>query len=303
VKFLVVGGSGFLGRHLRAEAARQGFAAHGTTTRPNPPPGLVRFDLAEDRPITDAVPASFFADGGPVWVVVCACVTPMDRCRTEWDYAYRVNVANTTRLIDDACRLGARVVFTSTSYVFDGSLGYYPEDWPHSPASAYGEHKSAVDRHVARNHPDSLVVRLDKIVGDDPAERHPFSEWWEAARTGRPVVCIANQVMSPTLVGDLARGIVTACRLGLRGVYNLTGPEFFPRDHLARHFFRIVGVPAEVVARPQAAFGFADPRPQNTYLDSTRFTAATGMRFTTMSEVMRRFGARARGRPASPRAA
>jgi dTDP-4-dehydrorhamnose reductase len=302
VKFLVIGGSGFLGRHLRAEAARQGFAALGTTTRPDPPAGLVRFDLAEDRPITEAVPPSFFA-AGPVWVVVCSCTTPMDRCRTEWDYAYKVNVTNTTRLIEGVCRLGARVVFTSTGYVFDGSLGYYPEDWPHSPTSAYGEHKSVVDRHVTQAHPGSLVVRLDKIVGDDPAERHPFTDWWETARAGRPVVCIADQVMSPTLVDDLARGILTACRLGLRGVYNLAGPEFFPRDHLARHFFRVMGVPAEVVARPQAAFGFADPRPQNTYLDSSRFVAATGMRFTSMSAVMRRFRARAIDRAGPPRAA
>lgn len=290
MKLLVVGGSGFLGRYVLAEAVRQGFITLGTTTNPTPRPGFVRFNLSEDRPITAAVPPGFF-DGNPVWVVVCSCTTPMDRCRTDWDYAYRVNVTNTVRLIDEVCGLGGRVVFISTSYVFDGSMGYYPEDWPHSPTSAYGEHKSIVDRHVSTAHPDSLVVRLDKIVGADPAERHPFTEWWELAGSGKPVVCIENQVMSPTLVDDLARGIVTASRAGLRGVYHLTGPEFFPREHLARHFLRAVGLPGKVVARPMREFGFADPRPLNTYLDSSRFGAATGLRFTPMSAVMGRFAA------------
>ena len=92
---------------------------------------------------------------------------------------------------------------------------------------------------------------------------------------------------------DTARGIVAACRLGLSGVYNLAAPEFFRRDHLARHFFRTMDVPATVVARPQSAFDFADPRPQYSYLDSTRFAAATGLRFTTMSAAMARFRARA----------
>lgn len=290
MKLLVVGGSGFLGRYVLAEAARQGFATLGTTTKPAQRPGFVRFDLSEDHPITAAVPPGFFG-GGSVWVVVCACTTPMDRCRTDWDYAYRVNVTNTVRLIDEVCGLGGRVVFVSTSYVFDGSVGYYPEDWPHSPTSAYGEQKSVVDRHVAAAHPDSLVVRLDKIVGADAADRHPFTEWWELAAGGKPVVCIENQVMSPTLVDDLARGIVTACRSGLRGVYHLTGPESFLRDHLARHFLRAVGLPGAVVTRPMREFGFADPRPLNTYLDSSRFAATTGMRFTPMSAVMGRFAA------------
>ena len=290
MKLLVVGGSGFLGRHLLAEASRRGIAALGTTTRTDPRPGLFRFDLAEDRSIRDAAPAGFFKDG-PVRVVVCSCTTPMDRCRTDWDFAYKVNVSNTIRLIDEVAELKARAVFISTSYVFDGSLGYYPEDWPHSPTSAYGEHKSIVDRHLTAAHREALVVRLDKFMGADPAEAHPFSEWWNLYRAGKPVVCIENQILSPTLVDDLAGAILTACRLGLRGAYHLTGPEAFPRDHLARHFFRTMGVPADVQTRPMAAFGFADPRPLNTYLDSSRFAAETGFRFTPMSAVARRFRA------------
>jgi dTDP-4-dehydrorhamnose reductase len=292
VKFLVVGGSGFLGRHLRAEIARRGYAVVGTTTRPNPPPGLVRFDLSTDR-IAAAVPRPFFS-GGPVRVVVAACVTPMDRCRTERDYAYRVNVIGMVRLIEDVTALGARVAFVSSSYVFDGLTTSATEDRPHSPTSAYGEHKSAIDRYVAREHPDSLVVRLDKAVGDDPAERHLFSEWWDTVGAGRPVACIAGQVFTPTLVDDAARGIVAACELGLRGVYHLAAPEVFARDQLARQFFRVMGVPAVVVARPQFEFGFADPRPQNSTLDSSRFAAATGLRFTPLATVMERFRARVR---------
>jgi len=290
VRFLVVGGSGFLGRHLRAEIARRGYAVVGTTTRPDPPPGLVRFDLSTDR-IADAVPRLFFA-AGPVRVVVAACVTPMDRCRTEGDYAYRVNVTGMVRLIEDVTDLGARVAFVSSSYVFDGLGGNAAEDRPHAPASAYGEHKSAVDRYVEREHPDSLVLRLDKAVGDDPAERHLFSEWWETAEAGRPVACIAGQVFTPTLVDDAARGIVAACERGLRGVFHLAAPEVFARDQLARQFFRVMGVPALVVARPQAEFGFADPRPQDSTLDASRFVAATGLRFTPMAAVMARFRAR-----------
>lgn len=292
MKFLVVGGSGFLGRHLRAEIARRGYTVVGTTTRRDPPPGLVRFDLSTDR-IADALPRRFFA-GGPVRVVVAACVTPMDRCRTEHDYAYRVNVSGMVRLIEDVTAFGARVAFVSSSYVFDGLAGNAAEDRPHAPGSAYGEHKSLVDQYVSREHPGSLVVRLDKAVGDDPGERHLFSEWWDTAGAGRAVACIAGQVFTPTLVDDAARGIVTACELGLRGVYHLATPGAFTRDDLARQFFRVMGVPAVVVARPQADFGFADPRPQNSTLDSSRFAAATGLRFTPMATVMERFRLRVR---------
>ena len=57
-----------------------------------------------------------------------ACVTPMDRCRSEYDYAYRVNVTGMVRLIEDVAAVGARVAFVSSSYVFDGTEGNAPGD-------------------------------------------------------------------------------------------------------------------------------------------------------------------------------
>lgn len=107
-----------------------------------------------------------------------------------------------------------------------------------------------------------------------------------------PITCIQGQVFSPTLVDDVAKAIVLSCELGLHGVYNMANTEFFSREELARQFVAALGGEAVVVAKPQEDFNFLDPRPLKSYLDSTRFLKATGMRFTSMREVFNAFAAK-----------
>jgi hypothetical protein len=69
---------------------------------------------------------------------------------------------------------------------------------------------------------------------------------------------------------------------------------------MARQFVRSLGVSAEFVEKPPEAFNFADKRTLKAYLDGSRFTAISGMRFTPMSDVFRRFGRHASRLGAGP---
>lgn len=263
VRLFVVGASGFIGRHL---------GAPGTNSK--------QFNLLTDR-LRDA--------GGATHVVIAAGITAMDRCLTERERAYRVNVTNTIRLIEDIRRLGARPVFLSTNFVFDGRQGHYADDAPYCPVNEYGRQKAEVEQYLRAHVAEGLVARLCCNVGDDPGEPHLFSQWYRRVRAGEPIVCIAGSRISPTYVRDTARALVLACERGLTGVYNVANTESFFRDELARLFCAEAGVPARVVTQPLAAFGFADGRALLADLDSSRFVHETGFVFTPMREVIRRF--------------
>jgi len=200
-----------------------------------------------------------------------------------------INVDGTLQLVDDLLARGVKPVFLSSSCVYDGELGYYGEDQPSSPLNEYGRQKVEVERALVKNASDALVLRLDKVVGDDPAERQLFTEWYRWVQIGRAITCLEGQVLSPTFVGDVARAIVLSCELGLTGVYHLANPEFLARDELARQFLAALGTNGCVESRPQTSFGFTDPRPLKSCLDSSRFVRATGMRFTPMREVFAAF--------------
>ncbi len=293
MRFLVIGASGFVGRHLLTRAREAGYEAVGTRAA-REAPGLVPFDMSADR-IGDSLGADFFRSRVPVKAVICAAVSPMETCFREKEATYRVNVESTIRLIDDLARLGAGTVFISTSYIFSGEEGYYREEDDQGPVSEYGRQKAVVDQYVRERYPEAFIPRLDKIVGDDPEEKHLLSDWYGLILREDPILCIADQVLSPTLVDDVARAIVRGCELGLRGAYHLANTEFFARDELARQFARALGLRARIEARPQSSFDFLDRRPQKPYLNSSRFIKAAGFRFTPMGDVFANFRDKALG--------
>lgn len=288
MKFVIIGASGFIGRHTLAMARAKGCEALGTASRPHPEKGLIGLDLARDQ-LTEKVPASFFKTKEPVFVMISAGISKMDLCHREPAVTRTVNVTNTLLLMEDAAALGARLVYLTSSAVFDGRTGDYTETDPHSPLSEYGRQKAEIETYCREHHPDWFLLRLDKIVGDDPAENHLFAEWYRWSQAGQPIVCMANQVFSPTSVDDIAKVIILGCQKGLTGLYNVSNSEYFTRDELARQFFRMLGRKASIVCKTQQELGFADLRPEKSYLDAGCFVQATGLRFMTMRQVINKF--------------
>ena len=286
MKFLIIGASGFVGRNVLAYVRSVGFKAVGTQSQLREE-GLVKFNLLEDR-IVDCVGKSFFEDD-LVCVVNCAVVSNMDQCLLEREKSYRINVEQTIQMIDDVRAYGAKNVFLSTCFVFDGTIGYYNEDYPVSPINEYARHKVAVEEYLQQHVPDALITRLEKIVGDNPKDRQLLAFWYNHLCNGNPLVCWEGSLLSPTYVKDVANGIVLACEKGLTGIYHLSNSEFFYRDELARQFCYAVGKPANVINKPLSEFNFPDKRALKSYLDGTKFVKATGLRFTSMREVFRNF--------------
>ena len=287
MKFLIVGASGFIGRHTLAYAKSLGYDSLGTRCQ-SKYPGLITFDLLR-HPIKDCIDVSFYETDEPVYGVICATFSQIDRCFREREVSSLLNVENTIRLIRDLKALGIKPVFLSSSFVYDGSIGYYNEEYPPNPINEYGRHKVMVENFINRNTPNVLILRLDKIVGDDPLERHLFSEWYQCIRENQPITCIEGQLFSPTLVKDVAKAVIMSCQQGLTGLYNVANSEFFTREELARQFILALGKEAKIICKPQKEFNFADQRPLKSYLDSTKFVKITSMRFTSMREVFRVF--------------
>ncbi len=297
MKFLIVGASGFIGGNILKHVRSLGFEAVGTQARSRRE-GLVNFDLLRHR-ILDCIDRSFFLGSQPVHVLICAVVSNMDLCLTDRAIAHAINVERTTQLIDDVTALGAKTTFLSTCFVFDGQVGYYNEDSPLSPVNEYARHKVEVEDYMRNRAPGSLVMRLEKIIGDNPAENHFLTQCYKSISEDKPIVCIEGSVLSPTWVNDVARGFVLACEMGLHGVFHVSNSEFFHRDELARQFCHALGIVPNVVTKPLAEFHFADKRALKSYLDGSRFANKTGLRFTSMREVFHQFIRRLP--PVSPR--
>jgi len=173
--------------------------------------------------------------------------------------------------LKELVRLKITPEYLGSSYVFDAKRGYYSEESLYNPVNTYGQYKSEIERFLLENQEISLILRMDKNVGDDPSESHDFSKWYQLMKTNQEIHCIQDQIFSPTYAEDVAREVLQGCKCGLKGVYNLANTEYFSRVELVEQFALSLNMKAKIMSKPQSDFDFLDPRPLKSYLDSTKF--------------------------------
>ena len=286
MKFLVIGASGYIGGHCYNYLKSNGYEVVGTQFKSNSA-ALVTFDLSRDR-IRDVVDPSFFAGKEKTYSIVFAAFSQVERCFREKEESYKVNVFGTIQLLHDVVALGSTPIYISTSAVYDGLAGNYNEESARHPETEYGRQKLAVENYIEKNFPQALIVRLDKALDDLPAPRNVLYEWYNLIKQNQPILCL-DQTFSPTAVHDIAQAILVICTKNLHGTYQLANHEVFSRSNLAAAFAQALGEKCQIQMKTQQELNFKEPRPQKSYLNSTKFIKATNYEFSTMSTVFSRF--------------
>jgi len=118
---------------------------------------LVAFDRSQlDITSGGDVVATIGAENPDV-IIHAAAYTAVDDCESNDKHAYAVNGAGTANVVSAAQNVGARVIYVSTDYVFDGTkLEPYVETDTPRPASVYGASK-LVGENSAKTCSTSLV--------------------------------------------------------------------------------------------------------------------------------------------------
>jgi dTDP-4-dehydrorhamnose reductase len=207
-RILLTGASGLLG-----ERVLPGLRTLGEVHDPS----LEEFDLLKPETVRRV-----FDSVRPDLVVHLAAETRVDRCETHPGETFRINTGGTEQ-VAEACRsLGARLVFMSTDYVFDGRAKIpYREDRPTGALNVYGRSKEEAESAVLSIVADRLVVRSASLFGH--GARHFVAGVLDQARRGNPLRIVDDQTQSPTFVGHLAPAMVRAIGSDLGGILHLAG--------------------------------------------------------------------------------
>ena len=151
---------------------------------------------------------------------------------------------------------GARLMFISTDYVFDGTKGtpYETSDARH-PVSVYGETKARAEARLLDIVPDVCIVRTSWLFGRGGK---CFPETMLKLAATKPGIHVVNdQRGSPTYTRDLAAALVELCRKQARGIVHATNAGDCTWFEFAREIVQRAGLAAEV--KPIDTAGF--PRP------------------------------------------
>jgi len=284
MKFLIIGASGFIGRNIFNYLNANNYEVYGTKNASRND-SFIKFDLLHDK-IENCIPNFLIDSKEQVYAVICSYISQIDRCLLEKEVSYIVNVEKMISLINDLESLNFRIIFLSTSAVFDGYDGYYTEEAPRNPICEYGKHKVLVEKFLEKKESEHILnMRIDKIVGDRHYENHLFAQWYDSIKQNKAILCIKNQILSPTYVNDIARAIEISSALKLSGTFHVANSEYFTREELANHFLKAINNKTKIISLPLNEFNFADLRPLKTYLDSSKFIENTNFSFTSMRKV------------------
>jgi dTDP-4-dehydrorhamnose reductase len=204
-KLMLTGARGQLARSVASVARGRGW----------PVDALARADLDIADP--DAV-ARALDRLRPEVLINCAAFTHVDLCEERPDEAHRVNAVG-PGVLARACRDRTLLVHVSTEYVFPGRAPTpIPEDADPEPLSEYGRSKLAGEREVRDSGADHLIARTQWVFGPG---RNFVRTILGAAREGRPLRVVEDQVGRPTWTGALARAMLDALDAGARGTLHL----------------------------------------------------------------------------------
>lgn len=173
----------------------------------------------------------------PKVIVHTAADTNVDRCETERELARQINVNGTANIVEGCTRTGAKLIFISTDYVFDGEKGNYSESDQPNPVNFYGLTKLDAERIVSAL-PGSLIIRTSVLYGWHPAKLN-FVTWiLSGLREHRALRVVKDHVNSPTLADNLAEAIRLAIDRDSQGVLHVAGSEQISRFDFARRIAR-----------------------------------------------------------------
>ncbi len=160
-------------------------------------------------------------------IIHTAAMTQVDPCELNQDLANRVNVEGTRNMADLATKCGAKFVYVSTDFVFDGLSGPYSESDLPNPVSHYGMTKFEGEKITKGLSVPWAIVRTILVYGVTPAMSRSNLVLWvkKALEEKKPIRVVTDHFRMPTLVDDLAWGIVEIVKRDARGIYHLSGNE------------------------------------------------------------------------------
>ena len=226
-------------------------------SRPPPSDGNSWYRL--DLPDAESLDGVFLACRPDV-VVHLAAMADIGAAERDPERARAVNVEGTEEIVRLCLNHGARLVFVSTEYVFDGSGGPYREDDIPSPTTQYGRTKRDAEIEVARMGEAGTVVRTSIVYGW-PLQRHRnfVPVLIERLRGGESYHAPTSVMRSPVYVEHLVEGIARLVEENHPGVHHVAGRDWVSMYDLALAVAKEFGLDHDLVI-PEDSGSRAVPR-------------------------------------------
>ena len=171
----------------------------------------------------------------PDIVIHCAAISNIDLCETNKELAESINVLGTKNIVEGCLKVNAKIIYVSTSFVFDGKRKYTENDSA-SPSTFYGDTKLRGEKIVEESDLSFLILRTDQ----------PYC-WIEKWQHTNSVIRVINSLKNnkkffeiedwfnvPTYVPDFVNATMKLIESKKEGIFHVSGTDFINRYEWAK---------------------------------------------------------------------
>ena len=296
MKFFVTGVNGQLGHDVMNELHKRGHEGVGSdiaplyagiadgsavTTMP-----YVSLDITDRDAVLNTVK-------GYDAVIHCAAWTAVDMAEDDdkVELVRKVN-AGGTQNITDACKdIGAKMLYLSTDYVFDGqgTEPWQPDCKDYKPLNVYGQTKLEGELAVSSTLDKYFIVRIAWVFGLNG--KNFIKTMINVGKTHDEVRVVNDQIGTPTYCFDLARLIVDMCETEKYGYYHATNEGgYISWYDFCVEFYKQYGLTTKVIPVTTEEYGLSKAaRPMNSRLDKSKLIEAGFELLPTWQDAVRRY--------------
>lgn len=252
MKISVLGARGMLGRDMVVAGLRAGHE-------------VLAFDHSELDVTNEAQLTRRMNIDRPDAVINCAAWTDVDGAESEPEAAFAINGAGAGKAAKAAAEVGARVVYISSDYVFDGekSGSYLESDTPR-PISKYGESKLEGENATFRANRLSYVVRSSWLFG--LGGTNFVDTMLQLGKSQGQVLVVHDQVGSPTYTWHLACGVIRLLDSDAYGLHHMAASGCCSWYEFAIRIFEEAGMEVVTLSATTEMVGRRAARPRNSTL-------------------------------------
>ena len=281
MKVFVTGVAGQLGHDVMNELAKRGYEGIGTDLAPayngvadgSPVTGMpyVSLDITDAAAVSETIGKLH-----PDVIVHCAAWTAVDAAEDEANQGkvMAINRDGTQHIADAAKAVGAKMVYISTDYVFNGqgTEPWKPDCRDYAPLNVYGQSKLAGELAVSKTLDRYFIVRIAWVFGRNG--KNFIRTMLNVGKTHPEVRVVNDQIGTPTYTYDLARLLVDMIETDKYGYYHATNEGgYISWYDFTKEIYRQAGLDTKVTPVTTAEYGLSKAaRPFNSRLDKSKLT-------------------------------
>ena len=244
---------------------------------------LVDFDITDARAAHD-----YIEEYHPDAVIHCAAYTAVDRAEDEPEKCWSINVDGTRNLAEGCKEIGAKLLYVSTDYVFEGTGERFHEvDDPVSPQNVYGMTKLVGELAVKTILNNHFIVRTSWVFGKNG--NNFVKTMLRLVETKADINVVCDQIGSPTYTADLAPLLCDMIQTEQYGTYQATNEGICSWAEFAREIFRQAEKDVVVRPVPTSEYPTRAVRPRNSRMSKDKLEKMGFSRLSAWQDALGRY--------------